>query len=871
MNIATPQLTPLYYLLLVGTVLALVWSIKNRRGVSVLLRIFLRSIAVLCILLAASGIYREDTKENSQAYILLDISESMDVDQADRLLQSARDLENESLSIELLPFSGSTTGVSTPLSEVRSFRSFQQNWSRLDLGKSNLESGLRGVLSRGGSSVVLITDGWETGGDVERLGPALRGSGAKIFPLIPGEQESLETRFQISYLHSPLIAPAQKSVEVRTSLQNTTDRERVGQLHLTHDGKTILKEAVRVPPGEELLVLAESDPSTEGIKEIVATLTPEDSELPSSTMVRYLSGEEREKVLLLSGSDEDAALFARALKDQSYRLESKIFDGSKVAIPDLKKFSLVVFNNIARQQLASGAIRAVDQYVQDGGSFLMVGGNRSFGLGGYLETQMEEILPVKMVPPQTLKKRLNVGVVMVLDKSRSMAFGNKIEYAKDAAREVVRNLKDDDYVAVIGFDTTPFPAVPITQVRGKREWAMSRIGRLFPAGKTNLFPAMDEGRRSLARIKAGRKHMIVLTDGKIPDSGPHYPELVRQMRYEGVTLSTVMMGSEADVMMLREMATLGRGAFYQTTNAQSLPRIFLSDLKVSTGERTMKETAEYSVRRGPAFGKATKVRTFPPLRGFVQTGPKSRAKTELVIMDLGKAYPLFALGKYGDGKTAAFTSDANGRWSSYWARWPGYGRFWTDTIDFLRPEREDMASNVQFSLGQYVQKGVLELDLSIYTEGASGSVQAKLLQPDGTERDVAFSAVSYGRYKAEVENVTAGKYELRTDIGKQSLTPVAFYLSGELFGELKNKGFNMPVLSNLAGSTGGRFNPSAEEIQTQVYTQTIRKSLARPLLGLALLLLLIEILWRELGAAGMFSRRRVVKRKTHLMKAFGSS
>jgi uncharacterized membrane protein len=856
MNFAMPQVPLLFLVLSIFAIAALVWSFKRGRGRISLLRVLLRVLIVAILLLVGGGAYVEDHLETSQAFVLLDVSESMDVDVADQLLNDTRTLESESLAVQVLPFSGSATGVQTPLKDVGSYRNFQQQWSRLDLGKSNLEAGLRGVLARGGSSVLLISDAHETLGDVERLTPLLSSSSAKVFPLTPAANADPDSRFSISYLHAPLLAPALKSVEVRTSLRNTTASAQSGLLTLTHDGKTLLSENVTVPPGEELLVLAESNPSSEGIKEIVATLKPDDTSHTASTMVRYLSGEEREKILLLSGSSEDEELFARALENQSYRVEKQAFEGSGLTVKDLEKFSLVVFNNVSRKQLASGAIRSVDRYVREGGSFLMVGGNRSFGLGGYLDTQMEEILPVRMVPPQTVKKRLNVGVVLVLDKSRSMAFGNKIEYAKDAAREVVRNLKDDDFVSVIGFDSTPFPAVPITQIRGKREWAMGRIGRLFPAGKTNLFPAIDDGRRGLATIQAGRKHMIVLTDGKIPDAGPYYLELVRQMRLEGITLSTVMMGGHSDVMLLREMATIGRGAFYQTTNAQSLPRIFLSDIKVNTGERTMKENEEYSVRRGPGFGKATQVRTFPPLRGFVQASAKQSARTELVIMDVGKAYPLFAVGNYGEGKSAAFTSDANGRWSSYWVRWPGYSRFWTDTIDFLRPEKDELASNIRFSLGQYVNKGMLELDLSVYTEGVTGAVSTQLLQPDGTEREVVFNPVSYGRYKAQVENVLAGKHELRVKIGKRKLTPVAFYLSGELFGEIKGKGFNLPVLTRLASLTGGAFNPSAEEVRTQVYTKTIKKSLAVPLLIFALFLLLLDILFREISQVGAFRRRK---------------
>ena len=63
--------------------------------------------------------------------------------------------------------------------------------------------------------------------------------------------------------------------------------------------------------------------------------------------------------------------------------------------------------------------------------------------------------------------------------------------------------------------------------------------------------------------------------------------------------------------------------------------------------------------------KSTDIDAFPPLRGYVETKPRERANLELVVMTEGKAHPLLASWHYGKGRSLAFTSDANGRWSSY--------------------------------------------------------------------------------------------------------------------------------------------------------------------------------------------------------------
>ena len=70
-------------------------------------------------------------------------------------------------------------------------------------------------------------------------------------------------------------------------------------------------------------------------------------------------------------------------------------------------------------------------YVEDlGGGLVMIGGDQSFGLGGYYKTTLEEILPVRSNFDKE-KEKPSLAMVLVIDKSGSMG-GEKIELAKDA-------------------------------------------------------------------------------------------------------------------------------------------------------------------------------------------------------------------------------------------------------------------------------------------------------------------------------------------------------------------------------------------------------------------------------------------------------
>lgn len=803
----------------------------------------LRCATLACLAIAVAEPYRETREEQSSAVALLDISDSMDPEVAAEMLGAVEQLRGDKLQVDLIPFADSAAAVSVPFSGA-GFRRIQESWSKLDIGATNLEATLGALLRRSPGSVLLLSDGAETAGSARKILPVLQQAGFRVYPLIPEAGQRSNAQFRISHMHAPLLAAAQKSVEVRTSVLNSTAQEQSGRLEIVHDEKVIYSEQIRIAPGQELVARAESNPSSEGIKEITARLVPEDKQIPSSTETIYVAGQAREKVLLVSAASEDERFLKQVLKSQAYQLETVLASSRGTSLPPLSNFSLVIFNNVPYENIARSSSGGLGAYVRGGGGFIMLGGNRSFGLGGFKDTPIEELLPVELLPPQTIKKRLNLGIQLVIDKSRSMAENEKLEYAKEAARETVRNLKDEDYVGVIGFDASPFVVVELGQVGANREKARERVGRLFPAGRTNMLPAIEEARRGLLRVNSGRKHIIVLTDGKIPDEGPYYIELVKQMRLMGISMSTVLLGSDADPGMLESMAQVGGGAFYQTNDPRSLPKIFVTDLKVSSGEQTLREE-EFLVRPGTGEIRSTEIAAFPPVRGYVQTKARREANLELVAVGGNRAEPLLASWKVGKGTSIAFTSDANGRWSSGWVPWPKFSTFWGNLVDAAR-EKSDAAQNIRFDLRYQVAQGNLELDLSVFSDRVPGAVSARLQFPDGVSRDVEFSALSPGHYRGVVPGAKAGKYTFSGLVDGRPLTAVAFGLSGDLFGERKGEPFNLPLLYALADESGGKVNPTRADIQSQVYTRVQRSDLGYLFVALALVFLCVEVVLREI-------------------------
>ncbi|MCB0352349.1 MAG: VWA domain-containing protein [Bdellovibrionales bacterium] len=851
-------------LVFVGAIVVLVG--QRVRGVSFArsFSLFLWFVGTALVLLAASQPYLEHETPDSVTLVAIDISESEEPAQIESAIELLRQkIGSSSQTVGFLPFAGKVAPYPTSLSDYTSFSSLQESWQKLNLGETNTEQALEAALSYGPSSVVLVSDGFQTKGEASRIVSEYQQRGVPLHAIIPQRSQG-NSSFFIKQLFAPLIAPGQTPIDIRVTVENSSEQPQSGVLEVKQGDKVLYSEKIEVKPGEERVITVKSDSEEKGgIQKLEATLKASDGDFGESSQKAFLSTARRNKILLLSGSQQDERFIRQALEESGFEIEAKILSraGSLEGVA-FDQFTTVILNNVAAPVLSESFSSGVAPFVRGGGALVMIGGERGYGLSGYDKTPIDAVLPVESLPPRQEQRRLNVAVQLVLDKSRSMSFGDKIEYAKEAAREVVRNLKDEDYIGVIGFDSTPFVAFPLRQLGPSRSQALSRIGTLYPIGKTNLFPALDEAMRGLLKAQAGRKHMIVLTDGKIPDQGPHYLTLVQNMRTYGITVSTVMMGREADVQMLRQMAEYGGGAFYQTFDARSLPRIFLSDIRVTTGEQTMKESREYLVRRKERSKTLSSLESFPPIRGYVETKARPKASVELIAYAAGTADPLLASWKFGSGKSVAFTTDVSGRWSNYWIRWEKFRFFWKETIDSLFEQgADDKNDPSRFDLNMAMVNGSLRVELHHLYENLGDVVEASVTRPDGIVVSIPFSKRAEGRFEAEIADPIPGKYVVNGKVGSLNLTPVAKWMGGELFGEQKGKGFNLPEIISWTSQAGGKINPPSEDLFAGGSAQ-VKKEFGRFLLPFALLFLLLSTIFREVisrrGGASFVSSTQTI-------------
>ena len=652
-------------------------------------------------------------------------------------------------------------------------------------------------------TVVLFSDGVETEGQVSPQIASLHARATRVhaIEIAPPDQPEVLVRS----VDAPRMVDENEPFRVATEI--VSNREQTAQFDLFRNAVKVGSQQVKLQKGVNHFETTQSISDTR-LTEFTAQIAARQDTLADNNQAStVVQSRGKPRLLMLSDKPDLAHYLVEALDQEDVAIDVRPASGAPNDFADLQSYDLVIIDNVPATDLSTTQMKLLASYVRDfGGGLIMLGGDQAFGLGGYFRTPIEDILPVRC-DFQKEKENPSLGLLLVLDRSGSMT-GPKIEMTKAAAKSAVELLSPQDYVGVIAFDQEAFWVSEMSSAADKGA-VEDKISSLEPGGGTNFTPALEMAYEALSACPAKIKHIVLMTDGlSVP--GPFY-ELTTKMSGDGITVSSVGVGSDADQNILQQIAQWGNGRFYFTDDPQNIPQIFARET-MTASKSTLEETPFQARQVRPAdFLAGVPLDTAPFLLGQVLVKMKPTAELWLTSE---RGNPLLATWRYGLGQTAAFTSDARNRWAVEWLRWEGFGKFWAQLTRKLRrpaalknyPVTTDHENNgLRLRLDATDERGEFVSDLQ-------GDVL--VVAPDGTQKKFPLALAAPGELETFWPASQRGAYHAQILLRRNG-QPVAQQYASATLGYPEEFSLRPPdeeLLRALAKGTGGQFNPTPVEL-----------------------------------------------------------
>jgi len=803
------------------------WRERQRLKKSHITVLGIRILAVICLVFALAGPYILLPIKEEQILFMVDRSASMngtDGEMTNFIEESLQSKKDEQLA-GIYSFSSTLQTeaiLSKTLKEVPKFTNIEAT------DQTNIEQSLQlasGIVnSKKATRLVLLTDGNETKGNALEFASKFKGSNISV-DVVPFHQP-VSTDVSLKSFVTPQVAYVGEQQQLVTEVHATAANK--GELLLYENDKLVHREAVELAQGSNVFTYKHTA-TAEGLVKYEAVVQVEQDAIFENNKLTSITMVQSEPHLLIVNGYDSASPIAAALGKQS--ISFNVVDAQSLPneLSSYLQYNAIIFDNVPGHLVGEAKMNVIEQAVKNFGvGFTMVGGENSFGLGGYFKTPIETLLPVEMEIKG--KEQLpSLGLVIVLDRSGSM-YGSKLELAKEAAARSVEMLRDEDTLGFIAFDDRPWEIIETGPLNNKEE-AVDTILSVTPGGGTEIYGSLARAYENLADLKLQRKHIILLTDGQ-SQSG-NYEDLIAEGKENGVTLSTVAIGQDADANLLEALSEMGTGRFYDVVDEQTIPSI-LSRETAMISRTYIEDNPFYPTIYNASGWNTLFANGVPQMNAYIGTTAKQGAS---VIAESEKEDPVLAQWQYGLGKTFAFTSDSTGKWTGDWARWQDWGTFWQTLISQMLPSYNDVAYDVRLeSDGSFVITDPTN-------EAAFLDVVA--VNEAGEELETQLEAISASQIRAVVQ-AEPGLIFFRIADEDQAIFQAG--ISVPYSAEYELRPVNDKLVEELTKQTGGSVLKEPKEVFREFTKKGAdRQNIATWLILAGMLLFFIDITIRRFG------------------------
>ena len=431
----------------------------------------------------------------------------------------------------------------------------------------------------------MFSDGHETEGDVRRISERLAAEHVPVFTRALAVRDLGDTWISAVRIPRTPLAGAPTTLDIVLGSQTArsvevTVREEARVLART-------KAAVGLGVSTASVDVRFDMPGPHLLEVVIAA--DQDVLAENNTILREVLVEPRLRVLYVSADQDGVPVAPRAMADAGFQVTEAHPRELPLTPAAFDRWDVVVLSNLARPVLSLGAMAAMASWTEDmGGGILFIGGPALLGDAlqpdrpTYRRTELERVLPVTF----DREDEPEVALVIVLDRSWSMN-GVAMELSKAAAEAAANTLDPAQMVGVLTFNNQWAWDVPLSRAREIRPTLHDAIMRITASGQTDIYPALEQAYNALVSVRARAKHIILLSDGQTEVAD--YEGLMRKMTNARITVSSVALGAEADVTLLRNLATWGGGRNYVGTGRETDPGNFRKGSKKCINRRTRRK------------------------------------------------------------------------------------------------------------------------------------------------------------------------------------------------------------------------------------------------------------------------------------------
>src|SRR3989338_10555516 len=463
------------------------------------------------------------------------------------------------------------------------------------------------------------------------------------------------------------------------------------------------------------------------------------------------------------------------------------------------------------------------EFVTDGNGLLVIGGKNSFDKGNYKGSLFESILPVFVAKPGKKEGEVNVMIAIDISGSTGQDSGDAtaVDIEKGLAISVIRNLRRDNRVGVIAFNTQPYLIEPLG-FKSKKTDIEDKIKKLQYGGGTVIGEAIRAADDMLEKV-SGSRNIVLISDG-VTTAEVYAIERAIWAGKTGTKIYTVGVGKRTKEWMLEEFSRVSNGIYFRADQTNRFKILFGNTEEIPESERLNIEILDdnHFITKNLAIKKAK-------IYGFNQVVPKTPAK--LVVATTG-GDPLITAWNYALGRVVAYTADDGSSWAPAMLTSEN-SKIVVRSINFAIGVPDRKERNVFDVKDTRIN---LPTEIFIRTENPP-----KVETGDANSQQFVFYKIDKETYKAEV---------VPQKLGFNKVGEVEYAVNYPL--EYEALGLN-PELGSIVQSSGGKVFEAnnAEKIIEEVKSRSKRIIVDRVdirwyFIAIAIIILLMEITIRKI-------------------------